>query len=102
MKPQPIPLDPAATLGDHRRYPGCRLLLTCALCGWSKDYRVEAIIERLRKLRAGGHSSGVGAVARHVGWTCPGCGRVKWRSDLAWPPGLDEREARRLMNLYRN
>jgi RNase P subunit RPR2 len=95
---------PAAdpVLGDYRRYPGCRLRLTCALCGWSKAYSAERVIERLRALRAGGHDTPVGVVARRVAWTCPGCGRVRWRSDLAWPPGMDEREVQRLANLYRN
>ena len=26
----------SSTLGDHRWYPGCRVVVTCVLCGWSK------------------------------------------------------------------
>jgi len=101
MRPRPIPTtDP--TLGDYRRYPGCRLFLTCSLCGWSKSYNPERIIDRLRELRSGGHATQVGQIARRVGWNCPGCGRVKWRSDFAWPANLDEREIKRLANRYRN
>jgi hypothetical protein len=102
MKWSPIPTGDPAMLGDYRRYPGCRVLLACAMCGWSKDYNPERIIDRLRKLKAGGHSTALLAVARRVGWNCPGCGRVKWRADFAWPRGFDEREAKRLANLYRN
>jgi hypothetical protein len=93
---------PAAVLGDHRRFPGCRFLITCALCGWAKGYNPERVLTRLHQLRAGGYATPVGELARRVAWPCPGCGRVKWRSELAWPPGFDEREARRLASLYRN
>lgn len=102
MKLQPIPLAAGATLSDHRRYPGCRLMLVCALCGWSRTYSPERVIQRLRELKAGGHATRLDQVARRVGWNCPGCHRVKWRAGLAWPPGLDAREVRRLANLYRN
>lgn len=97
-----VPIGDTATLGDHRRYPGARLLLACALCGWSKSYRPERVIDRLRELRSGGHATRLEQVARRVAWNCPGCGRVKWRAQFAWPAGFDEREARRLANLYRN
>ena len=50
-----VPTDKATSMGDHRRFPGCRLLLTCTQCGWSKGYDPEKIIDRLQKLRAGGH-----------------------------------------------
>ncbi|HEY0435962.1 MAG TPA: hypothetical protein VGC92_04940, partial [Phenylobacterium sp.] len=84
------------------RYPGARLLLTCAMCGWSKAYSAERVIARLHELRAGGHDTRVAHVARRVGWPCPGCNRVKWRADFAWPPGMADAEVRRLANLYRN
>jgi RNase P subunit RPR2 len=49
----PIPDDGRLTLGDHRRYPGSRLVLTCTLCGWQKAYSPERAIDRLRQLKAG-------------------------------------------------
>ena len=98
----PIPDDGRLTLGDHRRYPGSRLLLTCSLCGWQKAYSPERAIDRLRQLRAGGHPSPIGPLARRVAWPCPMCHRVKWRMQLARPADLDPREARRLAGLYRN
>ncbi|HEV2530329.1 hypothetical protein [Phenylobacterium sp.] len=98
----PIPDDGALTLGDHRRYPAARLLLTCSLCGWQKAYSPERVIDRMRKLRAGGHPSPVAGLARRVAWPCPMCRRVKWRMQLAQPADLSPREARRLTGLYRN
>ncbi|MGH6911429.1 MAG: hypothetical protein ACREE0_21830 [Phenylobacterium sp.] len=45
---RPIATDAATTaLGDYRRYPGCRLLVVCGGCGWSKDYSPERVIARL-------------------------------------------------------
>jgi hypothetical protein len=102
MRPQPVPATGALKLIDHRRYPGSRVYLTCALCGWTKGYSAQRIIDRLRALRGGGHDTAVGVVAKRVAWPCPGCGRVKWRSDLAWPPGMQESEIRRLANQYRS
>jgi hypothetical protein len=96
-----VPIGDQAALGDHRHYPGARLLLTCALCGWDKSYSVSRVIDRLRELKAGGHATRLGQVARRVAWPCPGCGRVKWRAQFAWPAGFDEREYRRLANLHR-
>lgn len=102
MRRKPTIADRARTLGDYRRFPGSRVWLTCALCGWDKSYDAEKIIERLRTLRNGGRDTPVGQVARRVAWPCPGCGQVRWRSDLAWPPGMDEREIKRLANQFRN
>ena len=99
---RPAPTGTTTTMGDHRRYPGCRLRLACALCGWTKGYSPERVIDRLRELRAGGHDTPVSQIAPRVGWTCPGCGRVKWRADLAWPAAVDKREVKRLAGLYRN
>lgn len=90
------------TLGDHRRWPGSRLLLTCAMCGWNRTYKPERVLERLHKLGAGGYPSLVGPLARRVAWPCPMCQRVKWRMDLAEPADLDPREKKRLAGLYRN
>ena len=102
MQMRPVPAGEHATLGDHRRYPGCRVRLSCAMCGWSKSYSAERIIERLRQLRAGGHATRLAQVARRVGWDCPACHRVRWRADLAWPAGMSESEIKRLANRYRN
>lgn len=102
QQPRPIPIGGVVTLGEHLRYPGCRLLLTCALCGWTKTYRPARIIDRLRELKAGGHSTTLAQVARRIGWNCPGCHRVKWRTDFAWPAGMDDREIRRLAAQSRN
>ncbi|HEY2357718.1 MAG TPA: hypothetical protein VGH86_09730 [Phenylobacterium sp.] len=101
-KMQPIRTAETATLGDHMHFPGCRFLLTCALCGWSKSYRVELMIQRLRELRAGGYATTLSQAAARVGWNCPACHRVKWRGEFAFPAGMDEREYKRLANLYRN
>jgi hypothetical protein len=97
-----IPTDATAALGDFRRYPGCRLLLRCSLCGWNKTYNPERVIARLRELKTGGHTTPISTVARRVGWNCPGCGRVRWTAQFAWPPDLTEAEHKRLAGLYRN
>jgi len=102
MALQPIPTSETSTLGDARRWPGSRFQLVCTLCGWSRTYRVERLIQRLRELKAGGHATTLTQVARRVGWNCPGCGRVKWRGGLAWPLGIDSREAKRLTRLVRD
>jgi len=98
----PIPLGAEGSVGDFRRYPGCRLVLTCAMCGWSKAYNPERVIERLRELRAGGHATRLADVARRVAWNCPGCSRVRWRAGLAWPAGFSARDAKRLAARERN
>jgi len=89
-------------LADHRRYPGCRLLLFCGACTWSKSYRPERIIARLQELRVSGHTTPVTDVAKRVGWNCPSCGRMRWGSQLVYPAELDEREARRLVRQIRS
>jgi hypothetical protein len=101
-KAEPIPQGEHAAVGDHRRFPGCRLEVVCGLCGWSKSYRPERVIERLTQLRAGGHDTRLTEVAARVAWPCPGCGRVKWKARFAWPAELGEREIRRLAALYRS
>jgi len=101
-KMQVLPLGEEATLGDTRFYPGARLLITCSLCGWAKSYNVERVIDRLRQLKTGGPPTRLGQVARRVAWPCPGCGRVKWRAQFAYPPGFSAADHRRLTNRYRN
>lgn len=98
----PVPWTGPTTLGDHRRFPGARVLVQCGLCGWSKGYNPQRIITRLQQLRAGGYPTPLDQVARRVAWTCPGCGRVKWRAQLAWPPGMTETEIKRLMRIVRD
>jgi hypothetical protein len=87
--------DRSATMADHRRHPLCRLLLWCALCGWARDYNPERIIQGLRAKGHGGYPTPVGRVASLVQWPCPGCGRVKWASQLAYPNTIDAREIAR-------
>jgi hypothetical protein len=99
---RPVPCTAPLTLGDHRRFPGCRMLLACSLCGWSRAYDPMRVIARLQALRAGGYPTPLATVARRVGRPCPGCGRVTWRADLAWPSELSQYEIKRLANLYRN
>ena len=92
-----LPIGDKATLGDHRHYPGARLLLVCALCGWQKTYNPVRVIARLVELKTGGTGTPLDQVARRVAWNCPGCGRVKWRCHFAWPADFDSREAKRMM-----
>lgn len=99
---RPIPAEGTASIGDFRRYPGCRLLLACAACSWSKSYNPERVIDRLHELKAGGHATRLADVARRVGWNCPACQRMRWRAQFAWPDNIDEREVKRLTNLFRN
>ncbi len=102
MRWLPVPISLDAKLGDHRRFPLCRVVVACVLCGWSKGYSPERMIARLHELKAGGHPTPMADIARRIGWTCPGCGRVKWRAMLAWPPGVDEAEVQRLTRQLRS
>ena len=102
MSDRPIHVDESASVGDFARYPGCRLTITCALCGWSKGYNPERILARLRQLKAGGHATRIAEVARRVGWNFPGCGRVKWKAGFCYPASLRESDARRIAARYRN
>ena len=99
---RPIPIDEAASIGDYRRYPGARLTLTCAMCGWVKPYNPERVLARLHELKSGGHATRMAEIARRVQWPCPGCHRVRWRAGFAWPPGLTAAEVKRLAGRYRN
>jgi hypothetical protein len=67
-----------------------------------KLYNPERIIDRLRELRTGGHTTRLGEVARRVQWPCPGCHRVRWKGGLAWPADITEAEVKRLAARYRN
>jgi hypothetical protein len=102
MKTRPIVDTEASPIGDFRRYPGCRLVITCTGCDWQIDYSPERVIDRLRELRAGGHPTPISQVARRVTKRCPRCHEAAWRAGLAWPAHLDAREIKRLANLYRN
>ncbi len=102
MKMRLIPGSATATMGDYRRYPGSRLVIACADCGWSKDYNPERVIARLHELRSGGYPTGLAQVAARVGRRCPRCHQATWRAEFGWPANIDEREIKRLANLYRN
>lgn len=102
MKWRAIPGGQTATLGDYRRYAGCRLLIVCADCGLSKDYNPERVIARLHELRAGGYPTFLPQVAARVGRRCPRCHQATWRAEFAWPPGLSESEIKRLADRSRN
>ncbi len=99
---RPIPLGDDATLAEHRRRPGARLYAICTLCGWNKGYAPAKVARRLAAMKAGGEAAPLDRIARHIGWPCPGCGRVKWRTALAYPPELDPREIRRLERRLRD
>lgn len=57
-----------------------RVLLFCASCTWSKSYPVERIISRMKARGFGDAQSPASAVAKHVQWPCPACGRMRWGS----------------------
>jgi RNase P subunit RPR2 len=97
-----IPSDGTTAIGDFRRYPGCRVQLSCGACGWDKAYDPERVIARLQQLRAGGHATRLADIVRRVAWTCPSCGRMRWRMAFAWPDGITEAEVKRLAARYRN
>lgn len=97
-----IPGADTATLGDYRRYPGCRLLIVCADCGLAKDYNPERVIARLNALRAGGYPTLLPQVAARVARRCSRCHQATWRAEFAWPADMDEREIKRLADRYRN
>jgi len=78
------------------------VLIACSLCGWAKDYDPGRVAARLAELKAGGEATRVARIADRVAWPCPMCHRVKWRSDLAWPPDADPRDIRRLTAQIRN
>jgi len=99
---RPIPADAATAIGDCARYPGCRLLLACAACSWSRTYNPERVIRRLHELRTGGHATRLADVARRVQWNCPACSRMAWRMQFAWPANMTESEAKRLISRARN
>jgi hypothetical protein len=89
-------------LQDHRLHPLSQVLLVCGACAWARGYSPDRIIDRLRELRAGGYKTPIKAVAGHVRWACPACGRRQWATVLAYPVGIDPAEVRRMANVYRN
>lgn len=97
-----IAAGPTAVIGDFQRYPACRLLLICGACGWNKPYDPERILARLLQLKSGGHATRLDQVAKRVQWPCPGCHRLHWKAQFAYPPHIDAGEARRLAARYRN
>jgi len=99
---QPILTRPTDPIEDHRRYPGCRVELTCKGCNYSKSYSPERIIQRLRELRVGGYKTPIVGIAAQVRKPCPKCQKISWLTRLSYPDHIDEAEARRLMNRMRN
>jgi hypothetical protein len=98
---RPARTDKETTMADHRRFPGCKLLLTCTSCGWAKGYVPERVIDRLRQLGGGGYRTQIRQVARQAR-PCPKCRGMTWQADFAWPAGMTNSEIKRLANLYRN
>lgn len=93
--------DPTTTVGDFRRFPGCRVLIVCTGCGLSKGYDPEGVIDRLRKLRAGGYPTPLAAVAARIKRRCPCCGEGAWRAQFAWPASVSEQDVKRLATIDR-
>jgi hypothetical protein len=91
-----------ARLEEAQKYPGCRLMLACGRCGWSKGYDVARVIDRLYARGDGGFTTPVARVASQVRHACPKCCDHQWSTRLAYPDDLDERELRRLRNRLRN
>ncbi|MDP3747783.1 MAG: hypothetical protein Q8Q88_12130 [Phenylobacterium sp.] len=83
-----------AQLEDARRYPGCVLMLGCAVCSWARGYEVGEA--RLYELRDGGFTTLVSDVAGSVKRPCPKCKGKDWVTQLAYPGHIDARETKRL------
>lgn len=98
----PIPLRSTDPLEDYRRYPGCRLLLTCSACDYARHYNPERIVMRLRELRVGGYKTPIVGIAAQMRRPCPACQKMKWTTRLAYPADLTEAEAKRLMRQIRS
>jgi hypothetical protein len=97
-----IATDNTTSLGDFRRWPGCRLLLTCTWCRATETYDPERIIARLQERRTGGPATQLRGLPGKVTRDCPHCGKRRWLAEFGWPAGTDAREVRRLANQYRN
>lgn len=97
-----IPVHENTLLQDHRRHPGCRLLLTCEACEWSHSYSPERVIDRLQQLRTSGHKARLTDVAQRVSWECPGCRERRWKAGFGWTENITANEVRRLTNMYRS
>lgn len=91
-----------ALVGDFRKHPGSRVVFFCNGCNAPKSYDPERIIDRLRERRLGGYNTPIREVGHFARMTCPKCGATGWNTQLAYPPNLDEREAKRLANRYRS
>jgi hypothetical protein len=102
MEMRPISTSAETTIGDYRRYPGCRVVIACTGCGWRTIHGPEQVIDRLRALKAGGHATSLVRLAGRVTKRCPLCRQVAWRAGFGWPASLRESDIRRLANLYRN
>ncbi|MGH6997195.1 MAG: hypothetical protein ACREEO_03325 [Phenylobacterium sp.] len=106
MPPSPTPDHrlplPAARLEHARRFPGCALLLVCGGCGWRRRYDPLRIAHRLYTLGDGGLQTPAADVAKRITDACQRCGARSWETCLAYPPGLDEREAMRLRRRLRD
>ena len=103
----PSPLDrrlplPTPRLEQARYFPGCVVLLTCGGCGWRRRYDPLRIAHRLYTLGDGGLQTPVADVAARIKAACARCGARRWDACLAYPPGLDEREAIRLRRRLRD
>lgn len=96
-----LPL-PRARLEHARNFPGCRVLLRCGACGARRRYDPLRIAHRLYTLGEGGLQTPVVDVAGWIKAPCPRCGTRRWETCLAYPPGLDEREAQRLRRRLRD
>jgi hypothetical protein len=85
-------------LGDAAKLAGCRVLLVCAACTWSKSYSPARLIGRLKELKRGDERTAVGAVAEWVQWPCPACRRMRWASRvmLLGKGWVNEQDAQKL------
>jgi hypothetical protein len=80
-----LAINAHAPLASWRAHPGAQLKLYCGACAWSRTYDPARIAERLAVRRLGSAMTPVSAIAGHVQWPCPGCGRMRWASVLVAP-----------------
>ena len=62
--------------------PQDRVSFDCSACGWSKSYRAASLRDRLQALGEDADRMKVAAAARRLAWPCPGCARMRWRSQV--------------------
>ncbi|MBP6877040.1 MAG: hypothetical protein KBC34_03390 [Phenylobacterium sp.] len=77
-------------------------MLACGGCGWRRRYDPLRIAHRLYTLGDGGLQTPAADVAKQVKDACRRCGARNWDTCLAYPPGFDEREAKRLRRRLRD